>query len=115
MQEKRNEALRLISLHYTAAISSLKSAYSDISTNTSKYFKPVEIKYNKNVPILNIINNKFKPDESETDAGKEDLKSYITYEKITDINQRTPDLNNPNHSYKDYSSKSFYVSTKGIL
>lgn len=114
-QEERDEALRQLRLHYTAAISSLKSAYSDISINTLSYFKPIKIKYNKNVPILNIINNKFKPNESETETGIKELNSYITYEKITDINQRTPDLNNPNYSYKDYSSKSFYISTEGIL
>ena len=117
-------AIRSLSLNYRMVIETLSQSFERIphkktmvnGVSKSFYFpNPIPPKYNQNLPILNIINNKMKPGYDLTSEDELELNSMITYEKIPNINDRTPALNNINFNYKDNATRSFYVSTRGIL
>jgi hypothetical protein len=117
-------AIRSLSLNYRMVTATLSQSFERIphkktvvnGVSKSFYFpNPIPPKYNQNLPVLNIINNKMKPGSELTSEDELELNSLITYEKIPNINDRTPALNNINFNYKDNSTRSFYVSTRGIL
>jgi hypothetical protein len=122
--EAMRAAIKSLSLNYRMVTGTLSQSFERIphkktmvnGVSKSFYFpNPIPLKYNENLPIQNIINNKIKPGTSLTSEDELELNSLVTYEKIPNINDRTPALNNINFNYKDNATRSFYVSTRGIL